>query len=470
MMVNMSSAALAEIIKGDFIRGLGSEFFSGVTIDSREETRGRLFIALKGEKYQGAEFVEQAINKGASGALIPREAEGLVKFKVKPNDECFLIKTDDTLLALQNLARYYRRRAGLKVVGVTGSTGKTTTKDYIKSVLSQKFKAAAAPGNFNNEIGLPLSILNFPDLSEVLVLELAMRALGEIEELAAIAKPEVGVVTSIGLTHYERLGNQERIAQAKAELLKSLPSDGFAVIPADSQFSDYLESMTLAKVFKFGLNSQKAFIRAEQIKLDSLARPEFTLIYGRERIKVRLKQSGQHFIMNALAAATVGFIFGLTAKEVKNGLEQAELSLMRGEIENYRGIWLINDAYNANPDSMDSALKILNHIRAKRKVACLGDMLELGSISEAQHRLLAKKICSFSVDMLVLVGEEVKWTREELKKLGYKNELRVFKNAEEAGLFLASKVVSGDAILFKASRLIEMEKALQTLKEKLKDV
>ncbi len=469
-MISMSSANLAKIIKGDVIKGSGKEFFSGVTIDSREEVKGRLFVALKGEKRQGAEFVEHAISKGASGALVSKKAKDLVKFKVKLYDECFLVNVDDTLIALQNLARYYRKESGVKVVGVTGSTGKTTTKDYIKSVLSQKFNTAAAPGNFNNEIGLPLSLLNFPDSSEVLVLELAMRALGEIEELAAIAEPEVGVVTCIGLAHYERLGSQERIAQAKAELLQSLPSEGFAIIPADDRFSDYLEDSTRAKVFKFGINSSKAFIRAEQIELDSLACPEFTLIYGEKRIRVKLNQSGQHFVLNALAAAAVGFVFGLTEKEVKNGLEQTSLSSMRGEIENYRGIWIINDAYNANPDSMDSALKILNHIQGKRKIACLGDMLELGSISVDQHRLLAKKIYSLSIDLVVLVGEEVKWTKKELEKLGYKNELKEFRSAKEAGLFLASKVLPGDVVLFKASRLIEMEKALQTLKEELKDV
>lgn len=469
-MLNMSSAVLAELTKGDFLKGSGSEVFSGVAIDSRGEVKGRLFVALKGEKHQGVEFVEQAINRGAKGALIPKAEKSLSKNKVKLDVKGFLIEVDDTLLALQTLALYHRRETGVKIVGITGSTGKTTTKDYVYSVLKQKYKTAAAPGNFNNEIGLPLSLLNFPDSAEFLVLELAMRGLGEIGELAEIAEPEVGVVTSIGLTHYERLGSQKRIAQAKAELLKSLPPQGFAIIPADSQYCDFLENSTKAKVLKFGIHSKESFIRAERIELDELARPEFVLVYGEEKIKVKLKQSGKHFVSNALAAAAVGFVYELTGEEVKNGLEEAILTSMRGEVENYRGIWLINDAYNANPDSMSSALEILKQIQAKRKVACLGDMLELGEVSEEQHRLLAKKINSSFVDLVVLVGEEVKYTGEELLKLGYKKEVKVFKNSYEAGLFLASKVVPGDAVLFKASRLIEMEKAIQTLKEKFKDV
>ncbi len=470
MMISMSSASLAEVVGGDFLKGTGEEWFTGVTIDSRDEVKGRLFVALKGERHQGVDFVGHAISKGASGALIPRETKNRFEVKVKLKSKFFLIGIDEPLLGLQNLARYHRRSTRVKVVGVTGSTGKTTTKDYIKSVLNKKFKAAAAPRNFNNEIGLPLSLLNFPDSSEVLVLELAMRGLGEISELASIAEPEVGVITSIGLAHYERLGSREKIAQAKAELLQFLPSDGFAIIPADTPYADYLENSTKAKVLKFGLNPQTAFIRAEEIELDSLARPEFTLIYNKKRLRVRLRQSGSHFILNALAAAAVGFVFGLTEEEVKCGLEETVLSSMRCEVENYRGIWLVNDAYNANPDSMSSALEILRQIRAKRKIACLGDMLELGDISEEQHRLLGQKIKSLPIDMVILVGEEIKWTKDELVKLGYRGVLKDFESAEEAGGYLASKVVPGDAVLFKASRLIKMDKALKTLKEKLKDV
>lgn len=468
-MVTMDSASLAAIIQGDFLKGSGGELFSGVSIDSRKTIQGSVFVALKGEKFNGVDFVEQAIKNGARGALISEKDSKVIKDKVKLEGEFFLIKVRDTLHALQVLARHYRLEAGAKVVGVTGSTGKTTTKNYIKSVLSQRFRVAASPKNFNNEIGLPLSLLNSPLSAEVIVLELAMRALGEIAQLAAIAQPEIGVVTSIGLAHYEKLKSQERIAQAKSELLRALPPQGFAIIPADDKYADYLSKSTAARILKFGFNNSGATIRAEEVIVDELARPGFKLVYGDEKVKVKLNQSGKHFVQNALAAAAVGYVFGLSGEEVKEGLEKAKLSLMRGEIENYCGVWLINDAYNANPDSMSSALELLKDFRAKRKIACLGDMLELGTISEEQHRLLARKIYSLPLELLVLVGDDVKWVEEELIKMGYSKELKVFKNSEEAGLFLGSKVVSGDAVLFKASRLIEMEKAIQKLKEKLRD-
>ncbi len=469
MMITLNSQALAGIVQGDFLKGSGKEVFFGVSIDSRETLKDSLFVALRGEKLDGTDFVEQAIRNGAKGALVFNERADSIKDKVKLEGEFFIIKVEDTLHALQSLARYYRGKARFKVVGITGSTGKTTTKDYVKSVLSQRFRVAASPKNFNNEIGLPLSLLNSSDSAEVMVLELAMRGLGEIAQLADIAQPEVGVVTSVGLAHYERLGSQDKIAQAKAELLQALPPQGFAIIPANNKYADYLEKSTPAKTLKFGFNNFEAPIRAEQIRVDEMARPRFRLVYGDEEIEVSLGQSGKHFVENALAAAAVGYVFGLGLKEVKEGLEKAHLSSMRGEIENFAGVWIINDAYNANPDSMNSALELLIDFKGERKIACLGDMLELGAVSEEQHRLLGQKIYSLPLELVLLVGKEVSWIKEELLRMGYKKEVEVFKSAEDAGLFLASKVKPGDAVLFKASRLIEMEKAIEKLKEKLKD-
>ncbi len=466
MMVTLTSAELARIIGGQVIAGTGEEACCGVVVDSREALKNSLFVALRGEKRDGVEFANEALRAGAKGAMINWSRKNInLKFK----DECFVVAVDDTLKALQFLAHYYRVNNNFAVVAVTGSTGKTTTRDFIRSVLAQRFKVAASPKNFNNEIGLPLSLLNLPEGTEIAVLEMAMRRRGEIAELAGIACPYVGVVTSIGLAHYELLGSQDNIARAKAELIEALPAGGVAILPGEDKYCDYLASFSQADVLKFGFDEANHLIAATGVKLYKLARPRFTLLYGSKEIEVRLKHSGSHYVSNALAAAAVGYVFYLTAEEVKKGLEQAELSSMRGQIENYRGIFLIDDTYNANPDSMASALELLDKLVAERKIACLGDMLELGDISEEQHRLLGKKINSLRVDEVVLVGREVEVTKKELARLGYSGKVNHFFEASEAGSYLGDIVQPGDAVLFKASRLIEMEKALQTLRQNLKE-
>ncbi len=319
----------------------------GVSTDTRSLQPGALFVALKGERFDAHDFVPEALERGAGAALVSREIES-------PGP---LLLVPDSLAAFGALAAAHRAMLGARVVAITGSTGKTTTKEMIAAVLSQDRKTGKTPGNYNNEIGVPLALLELDSSYGAAVVELAMRGRGQIGYLARMARPEVGVVTNIGLSHLELLGSREAIAEAKAELLSGLPSSGTAVLNADDEFFSFLKERSPARVISFGYGPE-ADVRAVQVTVREDGGPEFALTGGHGEVRVSLRAPGRHHALNAAATAAAAFSLGVKPERVASGLEAFEGAEMRSRIAQAPGGYVvIDDCYNAAPDSMRVALE-----------------------------------------------------------------------------------------------------------------
>ncbi len=460
-MLKLKVKEIAQAIGGDLSGDGESVIIDKVSTDSRRTQPGSLFFALKGERFDGHMFLKDAVKNGARAAVISN------KYKPQLEVNIPLIQVPDTLAALQELATYVRKKKRVKVIAITGSTGKTTTRDFLSNILKQSFNVVTAPYNYNNEIGVPLTLLELDEHSEVAVLELAMRGVGEIRELAQISQPEIGVVINVGLTHYELLGSEEAIARAKAELVESLPKDGYAVLNSDDPWFSFLEEKSKAKVISFGLKSE-ADVRGENVEIDGEAKVSFKIFLPHGSLKVKLPYPGRHYVHNALAAATVAFLLELSEEEIKRGIEGAKFSGMRMEVAKERGVTLINDAYNANPTSMLAALQVLMDFTGEKKVACLGDMLELGEVSPREHTQLGCLLASTKPDLVILLGKEILHTYEEALKNGFpKGSIKIAQSQEEVARIVLNFVKPGDVVLFKGSRAMQLEKAFEIVRREL---
>jgi UDP-N-acetylmuramoyl-tripeptide--D-alanyl-D-alanine ligase len=455
----MEPLTLEEIVKavrGRLVHGGRKERITGVSIDSRKVRPGDLFFAFPGARYDGHDFVGQALEAGAAAAVVTRPVKDA---KEKP-----LILVSDPLDALQGLARYYRRLFNIPVVGVTGSTGKTTTKDIIAGVLGKRWRVLKNEGNYNNEIGLPLTLLRMERSHQVAVLEMAMRGRGEIAALCEIGRPQVGVITNIGKTHLELLGSQEAIAKAKGELLEALPSDGCAVLNAEDPWQLRLASRVRRKVIFYGMDENCA-VRASDITLQELEGVKFLLRTPSGEVPCFLPIPGRHNVYNALAAAAVGHYFGLTPEEIASGLGSPSRTGMRLEVmDGVNGIKIIDDSYNASPASVRAALELLAAVSGRRKIAVLGDMYELGAESLSGHREVGEKAALLHVDCLCAVGELARETAAGAAQAGLPPErIHVFQKKEEAAAFLQSFLSEGDIVLIKGSRGMRMEEITEFL-------
>jgi len=453
-------------IEGELINGSLEIEVEEISIDSRTIDTGALFFAIKGERFDGHKFVNDALEAGAIGVVI--ESDKVSKYNF--NADTIVIGVKDTATALQNLAKYYRSLFDVAVIGVTGSTGKTTTKDLIASVLNVKFNTMKTEGNYNNEFGLPLTLFRLNSNYEVLVLELAMRGLGEIEYLAKIAQPEIGVVTNVGLTHLECLGSQENIAEAKSELISNLPNEGKAILNGDDPYVRQMVNKTEADTLCYGFNVTND-LRVNNVKNLGKNGLEFKVQYHSEDFKVKLPLSGEYNIYNSLAAIGVGFQLGLDVEEIKSGLAKPEMTAMRGDIKDLgKNITLINDAYNANPTSMRAGLDLLVDVGQKdgNLIAVLGDMLELGKKAEEEHSKLANKVLDNNIDYLLTVGKLALLIGEGAKELGLAKE-RVFnyETNEEIVNQLLQLIQPGDTILIKGSRGMQLEEVEESLLKRL---
>jgi len=442
-----------------------------VVIDSRQAEEGSLFVALKGERQDGHDFAADACRRGAI-AIIAEERvreRGLeasyVHVKAPPSVPppppiCFLV--DDSLAALQRLAAFWRRRHTVRVVGVTGSVGKTTTKELIYSVLSQRFRALRSEGNYNNEIGLPLTLLNLEPQHERVVLEMGMYALGEIAQLADIALPSIGVVTNVGPVHLERLGTIERIAQAKAELVEALPPDGVAVLNADDPRVREMAAKTRAQVFYYGL-TPAADLWASDVESQGLAGIRFRLHHKGEVVHAKLPLLGRHSVHAALAAAAVGLVEGETWEEIIAGFQSpARLRLVA--VSGPEGTTILDDTYNASPASTIAALNLLAELPGRR-IAVLGDMLELGSFEEEGHRKVGRRAVEVA-QKLVAVGQRGRIIGQEALRCGMREEDVFFaQDNQEAIAYLRRIIAPGDFILVKGSRGMRMEEIVNALAE-----
>jgi len=455
-MKTITIAEIASVINAAILQGDSSGCVRAVSTDSRSISGRDIFFALRGERHDAHEFAVAAAQAGAAGIVVSRPVAGL------PTGIPVLL-VEDTLLALQNLAGYNRDQHDLPLVAVTGSAGKTTTKDIIAAVLAVKFNTLKTMGNLNNEIGLPLTLLNLNAQHQAAVVEMAMRGPGEIDYLCRIARPTAAVITNIGEAHFERLGSVENIARAKGELLEHIDSAGFAVLNAHSPYIRQQAASCRGKVLFFG-ETPEADICARNICLERYGM-SFDLKMDSARTKIYLPLPGRHNVFNALAAIGVGRELGLSVEQIKKGLRNIPSSGMRLEITNVEDLTLINDTYNANPSSMQEALAVLAQVAGtRRKIAVLGDMLELGGFSIPGHNLVGEAVLSAGVNCLVTVGSLALRITAKARENGFpaKN-IWECATGEEAVDVLKKLLVPGDVLLVKGSRGMRMEKICQDL-------
>jgi UDP-N-acetylmuramoyl-tripeptide--D-alanyl-D-alanine ligase len=434
---------------------------SEVVVDSRRARPGCLFVAFPGQHTDGHHFVAHAFSRGAVAALVQRvpEADCLILRPEREPDRtpevgerlCLLV--DNTLLALQEVAAQWRAHFTPRVVGVTGSVGKTTTKEIAAAVLAQRYNTLRSEGNLNNEIGLPLTLLKTRKDHQCLVLEMGMYDVGEIARLCEIARPQVGVVTNVGPVHLERAGTIERIAQAKAELVEALPKDGVAVLNADDPLVAAMTNKTAARVFSYGL-TPSADLWADEIESEGLDGIHFRFHYRDDVIHVRVPLLGRHSVHTALRAAAVGLIEDLSWEEIVAGLQDMDAQLRLVVARGLNGATLLDDTYNASPASTLAALNLLADLDVDggRRIGVLGDMLELGSYEEEGHRLVGARAADV-VEILVTVGQRAQWIAQEAQAAGLsQTRITAVADVATAVSLLRTTIGPGDVVLVKGSR------------------
>jgi UDP-N-acetylmuramoyl-tripeptide--D-alanyl-D-alanine ligase len=424
------------------------------SIDSRTILPGELFFAVKGERLDGHDFVQQALEKGAVAAVVRKDQ--LARYPVKAR----LLAVDDTLVALQTLGAAVRRLWGKPLIGVTGSTGKTTTKEAIAHVLSSRFRVLKSEGNFNNQFGLPLMLLKIEPEHEAAVIEMGMSHRGEIAALAKIAQPEIGVVTNVAPVHLEFFKSVAEIARAKYELIEALPAGGTAILNADDEYVCQFGRDFHGKVVLYGRHST-ADLRAENIEPRGASGSAFDVVAGGCREKATLPLVGMHNVYNALAAVAVGIDRGLSPLEAVSALATLAPADKRGAVLQLGNITIINDCYNSNPKALDAMVDTLAAMPAKRRIVVAGEMLELGPSGEELHRRSGQHMVEKGIDILVGVRGLAQPMVDAASRAGMKAEF--VPTPEEAGEWLMREARDGDVVLLKASRGVKLERALEAV-------
>ena len=440
-----------------------------VMIDSRQVEPGSLFVAFAGEKVDGHDYVSAAFERGAVAAIVQRPLPDHANFDTRqPNfqpqfDQPLCLIVDDSLAALQQTAKAWRARFSTRIIGITGSVGKTSTKELTYSVLSQRYTTLKSQGNYNNEIGLPLTLFNLNRGHHRAVLEMGMYTTGEIALLCDIARPNIGVVTMIGPVHLERVGTMEAIVAAKQELVESLPADGVAILNRDDERVMSMADHTSARVFTYGISDQ-ADLWADGIKSVGLNGIRFTLHYGRHHLHVQVPLLGRHSVHTALRATAVGLVEEMSWDEIILGLQDSAAQLRLVAVPGPKGSTLIDDTYNSSPDSALAALNLLDDLGGQ-KIAVLGDMLELGSVEEASHRLVGRRAAEVA-DMIVVVGQRGRWIGEAAQAAGKSSAEVLF--ADDAGVaisILEEIIDANDTILIKGSWGMRLDRIVAALGE-----
>jgi UDP-N-acetylmuramoyl-tripeptide--D-alanyl-D-alanine ligase len=441
------------------------------TIDSRQVIPGGLFVAIPGERADGHDFVAEAFKRGASFAFIQREIEGdyptldlrsgFEEGSLTALTPPFSIRVDDSLAALQQTARFWRSRLDVRVIGITGSVGKSTTKELVAQVLSQRYRTLKNLGNLNNEIGLPLTLLRLGEGYQRAVLEMGFYLPGEIAFLCEIARPSVGIVTWIGTVHAERAGSREVIAQGKGELVEALPDDGVAILNYDNSFTREMATRAQARVMYYGLD-RAAHLWADQIESFGLEGIRFRMHYKDEVMHVRAPLIGRHSVHNALAAVAAGLTEGLTWDEILNGLTTAYTQLRLVAVRSESGALLLDDTYNASPESMLAALNLLDEMEG-RKIAVLGDMLELGQYERQGHELVGRRAAEVA-DVLITLGERARTIAEAALRGGLKRtHILEFSGQAEVTAWLDANLTASDIVLLKGSHGLRMDRIVTAL-------
>jgi len=441
--------------KGRLVSGNGPETFSGVTTDSRKVRPGELFFALRGDNYDGHGFVDEALAKGAAAAVVEKASR-------KSDSSKPLIVVESTLKALGDLASAWRMSfPSLRLAAITGSNGKTTTKEMSAAIVSLKFHTHKNTGNFNNLIGLPLTLLELNSNYERAVVELGMNDFGEIKRLSEISRPDVGAITNIGRAHLEKLGGLDGVARAKGELVESFGPDNIFVVNLDDPRVESIASKTSCKKLTYGIKNESASLRAKDIVQEGLTGIRFVMSFMGKEMPLRINGIGLHNVMNALSAAGIAYSLGCGPDEIRAGLEGFKPGKMRLEVlRSPAGFGIINDTYNANPDSIRSAVNELVALKGSgRSIAVIGDMLELGEASGPEHRALGEYISGAGVDVVVAYGN---FGGDVIEGAGKGVHAKTHGEAARA---VAEAAREGDMVLVKGSRGMRMEEVTKLLME-----
>src|SRR4051812_4557868 len=452
-METLTLSQIAAFAGGTIESGSAETKITRVSTDSRTLRPGDLFVPLRGANFDGHKFIGQAAERGASGAMVDHNWSGDAPAGFA------LVRVADTLAGYQALAANYRATLPLKVVAITGSNGKTSTKDFVAAALAKKFRVTKTEGNFNNHVGLPQTILAANRDDQMAVWEIGMNHPGEIAPLAKLAAPDVAIITNIGVAHIEFMGSREAIAEEKGALAEAVGPGGVVVLNADDSFSETIAKRTRARVVLAGV--ENGTVRATEISQYSTG-SEFTILEGAHRCRAQLPVPGIHMVQNAMLAVAAGRAFGLSLEECAAGLASTPLTKARLQIREIGGIQFIDDSYNANPDSMNAALRTLIELDADgRRIAVLGEMGELGEESERGHREVGECAATVRVDELIAVGSAGAATiAGGAEKAGLQNTVAVSSPAEAATI-LRKNAAPGDLILIKGSRSARMERVME---------
>lgn len=445
----LSLHRIAEFAAAEIVRGNAETIVSRISTDSRTIKPGELFVALRGENFDAHNFLEQVAQAGATGAIVSQDPPPELP------QTFATLRAPDTLVAYQNLAANYRKTLPLKVLGITGSNGKTSTKDFAASILGRAFRVTKTEGNFNNHVGLPRTVLEANRDYQFGVWELGMNHPGEIAALARIAAPDAAIITNIGIAHIEFMGSREAIAREKGALAEAIGPGGFAVLNADDKFSASIAQRTRARAIFAGI--EEGAIRAIDVQ-QTPGGCEFTIVEGAHRCRAQLPVPGLHMVQNAILAVAAGRAFGVSLEECAAGLISAPLAKARLQIRDIHGVHFIDDSYNANPDSMKAALRTLMELDTDgKRIAVLGQMLELGSESERGHREVGETAATLGIDHLISIGNDTIAVAAE--EAGLEN-AAIAQDATDAAEILNEIVEPGDLVLIKGSRSARTELVL----------
>jgi len=451
-MNRLSIFQIAEFAGAAVSSGDGKVSIDKISTDSRTLKRGELFVALRGENFDAHNFVESAAKGGAAGAIVHSNWMGKIP------ENFAVIRTEDTLQAYQNLAANYRKSLSLKVVAITGSNGKTSTKDFTAAVLGRRFRVTKTQGNFNNHVGLPRTMLEATSQDEVAVWEIGMNHPGEVAVLAKLAAPDDAIITNVGVAHIEFMGSRWAIAIEKGALAQAVSPEGTVILNADDPFSKSIAARTSAKVVLAG--TTEGTVRASEIT-QSANGTDFTILEGAHRCRAQLPVPGLHMVQNALLGVAAGRIFGLSLEDCAAGLATAPLTKARLQIKEIHGVQFIDDSYNANPDSVEAALRTLVELDADgKRIAVLGEMRELGDESERRHLEVGETAAALRVDYLIAIGKVAAAIARAAERAGLGNS-RAVNSTTEAAEILVEITKPGDLVLIKGSRAARTERVME---------
>lgn len=455
---------IIQVTKGTMIGEEQNLICNEFSIDTRSLKDGDVYIGIKGENFDGNSLYKEAFEKGAKLCILNQEMKEKIEKEDQEKDKTILF-VEDTMQALGKIAEYKRSLYSIPVVAITGSVGKTSTKDMIGSVIAQKYKVHKTQGNYNNAIGLPLTILGLKD-EEVLVVEMGMNHFGEIDYLTNIAKPTIAVITNIGTSHIGNLGSRENILKAKLEILNGLQDKGTIIINQDNDLlQKWAKEDEKYHKLTYGIE-EKSDVMAEDIKIQE-TESKFKIKEANKTYEIEVPISGKHFIYNSLSAIAVGKILEIPMEQIIKGIKDFKLTNKRMDIQTIEEeITVINDSYNASYDSMKASLEYMHKLAGKRKIAILGDMLELGEFAKQLHQKVGEEVVKNEVDLLITVGPLAHYIAEEAIEKGMKEqEVIEFLTNKEVVFYLKQNMKKGDIILLKASNALNFTQILEELKK-----